>query len=206
MSNNSNVEEEEIKIILLGDSGVGKTNLINTYIGKEFQEDFKSTISGSFANKELEIEDKKYSLYLWDTAGQERFRGVTKLLFKGSQIVILVFDITNKDSFKSLNYWVEASKNIIEDDFIFGVAANKIDLFTKEEEETEQVTDEDIETFANSIGALHAKVSAKVNTVLFSLFMEELVKAFINKGKKKRRDSLKLKKGNKGNKKGGCCN
>ena len=97
----SNNEINEIKIILIGNSGVGKTNLINTSIGLNFNHVENTTASSSFVAKEFIINDEKYTANLWDTAGQEAYRGITQLFFRGSEIVILVYDICSPTSFNA---------------------------------------------------------------------------------------------------------
>ena len=121
----------EIKIILLGESGVGKTNLINILMGIPFNDNEKSSASNSYSEKKVTINNKLYKLNLWDTIGQEKFRQLTKIFYKDSKIVIFVFDITSKESFDELqNYWVRDVKEQIGDDGIVkGVIANKMDLF-----------------------------------------------------------------------------
>ena len=199
MSINPKDDFDEIKAILIGDSGVGKTNLINTSVGLNFEEGKKPTISGSFIEKMINIQNKKYQINLWDTAGQEAYRGVTKLFFKGSQIVFLVYDITNHKSFESLNYWITISKEIIENEFIFGLIGNKNDLFLNEE-----VKEEEANVLAESINSKYKIVSAKTDPERFVAFLTELIidlkKINLideNNGKNK----VKLKEGKKNRKK-----
>ena len=166
-----NEEPEEIKVILIGDSGVGKTNLINTSVGLEFEEDKQSTISGSCLEKIIEINNKKYSLNIWDTAGQEAYRGVTKLFFNGSQIIVLVYDITRHDSFKSLEEWLKICKEILnEEDCVYGIVGNKNDLYLDCE-----VKEEEIQKFAASINSSFRLVSAKTDPENFINYLIELV-------------------------------
>ena len=96
-----------IKAILLGESGVGKTNLINVSIGLDFDESIGSTYFNSFVEKMFKINNEKYIMHLWDTIGQEKFRPLTKLFYKDSKIVIFVYDKANKKSYEALNYWNE---------------------------------------------------------------------------------------------------
>ena len=100
-------EEQDIKIILVGEPYTGKTSLINTAIGLKFIENKElSTVAANFVNKEFQIDGKAYITSLWDTIGQEKFRSLTKIFIKDSKIVVFVFDITNKASFKELNFWM----------------------------------------------------------------------------------------------------
>ena len=108
------------KIVLVGQSGVGKTNIITKYVSNEFSEDTESTNGASFASKEISYDKLKKTLKMeiWDTAGQEKFRSLTRFFYKDAAIAILVYDITRKDSFEELkSYWLSqinqfASKNI----------------------------------------------------------------------------------------------
>ena len=201
MTEKSKEEPEEIKVILIGDSGVGKTNLINTSVGLEFDDGKKPTISGSFIEKIVDINGKKYSINLWDTAGQEAYRGVTKLFFKGSDIVILVYDITNIDSFKSLEEWFKISKEIIDNKFIYGIVGNKNDLYLQC-----QVKEEEARNFAKTMGSKIKIVSAKENPQSFVDFIIELVKEFKQIDIDEKKKFVKLKEEeNKQEEKKNCC-
>ena len=110
------LEDEEIKVILVGESGTGKTSLINVAMGMKFQEGTElTTSSASFVTKIIKIGDKSYSLNLWDTIGQEKFRSLTKIFIKDSKIVIFVYDITNKRSFEELNFWFKTIHDVLGD-------------------------------------------------------------------------------------------
>lgn len=186
---NEDSKSEEVKIILIGDSGVGKTNLINTYVGLGFNESENPTISGNFDTKTLEINDKKYILNLWDTAGQESYRGVTQLFFRGAEIVILVYDIVSPDTFKSLDVWHEMSEDTINNDHIYGIVGNKNDLYLEA-----QVTEEEGMNYAKSINAKFKLVSAKEDPKSFSDFVEDLLLDYKKIEKVERRQSVKLNK------------
>ena len=168
----------EIKIILLGESGVGKTNLINILMGLPFNENEITSTSNSYMEKKVTINKKLYKLNLWDTIGQEKYRQLTKIFYKDSKIVIFVFDITSKRSFDELQkYWVKDVKEQIGDDSIVkGVIANKIDLFIDE-----QVTTEKGEEYAKSIDAKFLSISAKTDgPKKFENFLMSLVEEYIN--------------------------
>ena len=197
-----NEEPEEIKVILIGDSGVGKTNLINTTVGLEFEENKQSTISGSCLEKIIVINNKKYSINLWDTAGQEAYRGVTKLFFNGSQIVILVYDITRHDSFESLAEWLRISKEIIDEDCVYGIVGNKNDLYL-----SSQVKEEEVQKFAASFNSSFKLVSAKTDPERFIDYLIELVKNYkkLNKSEVKNIVKLNNDKNNGNFEKKSCC-
>ena len=164
------VDSEEIKIILIGDSGVGKTNLINTCVGLGFNESENPTITGYFNSKTMVINDKTYSLNLWDTAGQESYRGLTQLFFRGAEIIILAYDITSRKTFESLDEWYEISEDTINNEHIYGIVGNKNDLFVNAE-----ITEEEGDNYAKSKNAKFKLVSAKETPDTFIRFVEELV-------------------------------
>ena len=178
MSNSQEEEEEETKVILVGESGVGKTNLINIITGGEFNEKEKSSSTASFLNKKLIVKDKEYAINLWDTIGQESLRQMAKLFYNNSKIVIFVYDITERNSFDELNkYWVKIIEEKLGKNVIKGIVANKIDLFLNE-----QVTQEEGEEYAKSIGALFLLTSAKTDSPKkFEGFLTKLYEQYLIK-------------------------
>ena len=167
--------EEEIKVILIGESGTGKTSLINATMGLKFKEHLESTTTNSFSSKKVTIGNKDYVLNLWDTIGQEKFRSLTKIFIKDSKIVILVYDITRMQSFKELEFWYKMIHDILGDEPILGICGNKQDLFTKE-----QVKEEEGKKYAGDKNIPFKLTSAK-NPLTFNKFLEELVKMYIEK-------------------------
>ena len=166
-----------IKIILLGESGVGKTNLINIAIGNPFNENEKSTAASSFSEKKIKVKGKEYKLNIWDTIGQESYRQLTKIFYNNSKIVLFVYDITNKKSFDELNYWTKDVESQLGDKIVKGVIANKMDLFLNE-----QVKEEEGEEYANSLGAKFLLFSAKTeNPKKIEQYLAELVEEYLTK-------------------------
>jgi Ras-related protein Rab-7A len=106
-----------LKVIILGDSGVGKTSLMNQYVNKKFDTRYKATIGADFLTKELEVEGTLVTLQIWDTAGQERFQSLGSAFYRGADACILVFDLTNNESFQHLSSW--------HDEFIIQAGQNK---------------------------------------------------------------------------------
>ena len=158
------------KAILLGESGVGKTSLINIVGGGKFNENEVPSISSNFIKKYIEIDSKKYLINIWDTAGQEKYRHLAKIFFHGSDIVILVYDITSKESLNNLEYWYKETKDHINNKFVYGIVGNKKDLYLKEE-----VTENEGRKFAESKGMKFALVSAKNDPKSFNDFLLSLV-------------------------------
>ena len=110
MSNTEN-DEIKIKLIVLGNAGVGKTSIIINFFGGEFQEEILPSTSPQYEEKQLNINDKKVKVRIWDTAGQESYSAITRNHYKGTNIVIFIYDITKKESFERIkNYWYKEFK------------------------------------------------------------------------------------------------
>ena len=157
------------KVVLLGDSGVGKTCIISRYISGAFDNNSPSTNGASYASKILTFENlnKTISLDIWDTAGQEKYKSLTKFFYKDAAVAILVYDITKKDSFENMKgYWYEQLQEFGSKKIILGVAGNKCDMYEKEE-----VNENEAKEFAEKIGAFFEITSAKNNTGITDLFM-----------------------------------
>jgi small GTP-binding protein len=163
------VEQEILKLVLIGESGVGKTCMITRFIDEVFSFDKQSTIGGTFSSKLVKCGNgKNLKLEIWDTAGQERYRSVTKMFYKDANAAILVYDITNKNSFDQLqNYWAEQVKESSPKNIIIAIAANKCDLFDKEVVDEKTARD-----YAKSIGAIFSLTSAKSTAGINDLFIE----------------------------------
>ncbi|GFP79002.1 RAS-related protein rab7 [Phtheirospermum japonicum] len=96
-----------LKVIVLGDSGVGKTSLMNQYVHKKFSQQYKATIGADFVTKELQIDDRLVTLQIWDTAGQERFQSLGVAFYRGADCCVLVYDVNVMRSFDTLDNWHE---------------------------------------------------------------------------------------------------
>ena len=200
------------KVVLLGDSGVGKTCIISRYISGAFDQNSPSTNGASYASKIINFEqlNKTISLDIWDTAGQEKYKSLTKFFYKDAAVAILVYDITQKESFENMKgYWFQQLQEFGSKDLILGVAGNKCDMYEKEE-----VNEGDGKQFADSIGAFFQITSAKNNTGIQDLFMDA-ANRFVNpnfKGSSESKDNaesasntVKLENADKKDKKNKCC-
>jgi small GTP-binding protein len=167
---------QDIKTILVGMSGTGKTNIINAMINQPFDSDQISTQTSSFVDKYIDVNKKKYHIEIWDTAGQEKYRSLTKIFIKDSKIVIFVYDITTMASFEEVDYWVNTVKEILGDIPVYALAGNKKDLFIKEEVEEDLGREK-----AEKIGALFKLTSAKTERNQINDFLKELLDAYIKK-------------------------
>ena len=181
----STYQENHIKVILLGNAGVGKTNLINVAMRRKFESNTASTMSQNFSRKFVEYNGMKYTLEIWDTIGQEKLRSINKLFYKNSKIVIFVYDITKLDSYNDLQMWAkEIDTELGLENVIKGVVGNKIDLYLEEKVP-------DGEKYAESIGADFLRTSAKCddpeifNKYLINLFEKYIKIISDNKSNKK---------------------
>ena len=169
-------EEQDIKVILVGEMGTGKTSLINVLMGGKFVEGAEiTTSSASFVTKQMKIDNKLYSINLWDTIGQEKFRYLTKIFIKDSKIVIFVYDITRLKTFEELEFWFQTIKDVLGENVVLGIVGNKQDLFVKEE-----VKEEKVKKYAAEKKVPFKLTSAK-NPLSFTTFLEELLKTYITK-------------------------
>ncbi|XP_019763685.1 ras-related protein rab7 [Dendroctonus ponderosae] len=121
-----------LKVIILGDSSVGKTSLMNQYVNRKFSNQYKATIGADFLTKEVTIDDRTVTMQIWDTAGQERFQSLGVAFYRGADCCVLVFDVTAPNTFKSLDSWrdeflIQAAPRE-PDNFPFVLLGNKVDL------------------------------------------------------------------------------
>ena len=198
---------QEIKMILLGESGVGKTSIIKRYLNDKFDINETSTLSMSYVGKLIELDNKKIQLNIWDTIGQEKYRSISKLFLNETKIVLLVYSIISEQSFNELDYWYNLYKDLLGEETILGIAGNKMDLYLEQ-----VVSDEKGKEFADSRGAFFALVSAKDNKESIDRFIETLLKAYLNKNSPKNenneeKNTIKLedKKIEDSQKEDGCC-
>ncbi len=126
-------EDYKIKIIVVGDSGVGKTNLINRFASDKFDTNSKATIGVEFVYKTLKINKEVIKIEVWDTAGQERYRAITSSYYKGAKGAIIVYDITNEDSFNNVESWMNEVTKKGQRDIQFLLLGNKKDLVNDRE-------------------------------------------------------------------------
>ena len=160
-----------IKIALLGDSGVGKSSIALRYTNDSFDDNYIATNGAAYSNKVVQKYGDTYQLDIWDTAGQERFRSLGKNFYKDAYIVLLVYDITRLESFENLkNIWYQELKENGEQNPIIAIVGNKSDLY----EEEEIVKEEDARNYAKEIGALFNLVSAKNGLGIENLFKDIL--------------------------------
>ena len=195
-------DDDGIKVILLGETFVGKTSLIKVSIGKYFNSKEGTTLTSNYSVKTFNYNGQEYNFHIWDTIGQEKYRSLTNMFFNNSKIIILVYDITNLNSFKQLEYWYnQVVKLLIEENYLLAIVGNKKDLYNNE-----KVTEEQGKKFAKEKNAKFKLSSAKEDPLSFINFLEELFKEYIDKNKDKldKRKGASLKR-SKHKKKLKCC-
>ena len=171
-------DEVTLKFIILGDSGVGKTNLLLRYVGESFSENYIATLGIDFKMKNIIYNDVKIALQIWDTAGQERFRSITKSFLKGTDGLIFMYDISKKDSFLNLKNWISEIDNSKLPDVKFIICGNKIDL-----EENREVTEEMKKKLSKEFETDIIEISAKKGIKIEEPFDMLINKIFNNMNK-----------------------
>ncbi|XP_062586385.1 ras-related protein Rab-21-like [Saccostrea cucullata] len=163
------------KCVLLGEGCVGKTSLVLRYVENKFNDKHITTLQASFLTKKLNIGGKRVNLSIWDTAGQERFHALGPIYYRDSNGAILVYDITDEDSFQKVKNWVKELRKMLGNEICLCIAGNKIDL-----EKERHVSVAEAEAYAASVGAKHFHTSAKLNKGIEEMFLD-LSKGMIEK-------------------------
>ena len=183
--------DEKIKIMIIGETKTGKTSLISRYCKNEFSgESYLSTIGIDFQIKNLVIKKKKIRLQIWDTAGQERFRNIAKNYFQSSDGFLIVYDIANKDSFETLDYWIEEIKSNSPALTQMILVGNKSDII-----EERQVKTDDGKDYAKNKNIKFFEVSAKKGTnvnEVFECLVKDILHNFSPNDISKKRGTKKL--------------
>ena len=151
------------KILILGDSGVGKTSLMNQYVKQKFTQQYRATVGADFMSKDVQIDDKQVSLQIWDTAGQDRFQTLGAAFYRGTDCCVLVYDITDKKSFEDLEDWrkefINQGNPNDPESFPFIIVGNKVD-----KQDQRKVTEKEAKDWCTSVGKTsmqHFECSAK---------------------------------------------
>merc|ERR1711936_607117 len=143
------------KIVLLGEGCVGKTSCVLRYVDDKFNTSHLTTLQAAFMNKKVKVGERTINLAIWDTAGQERFHALGPIYYRDSNGAILVYDITDVDSFQKVKNWVKELRRMLGQEVCLCIAGNKTDL-----EKSRHVTVEEAEAYAASVGAKHFHTSA----------------------------------------------
>ena len=149
------------KVVIIGDSGVGKSNILKRMLNKEFDENSKSTVGVDFGTIHSKVKESKCQIQIWDTAGQERFRSITSVYYKGTHGAIIVYDITSQNSFNSIENWYNDLKSYITEDILLILIGNKSDL-----KDSRIISEEVARKKAKDYNMLFIETSAKDNVCI----------------------------------------
>ena len=182
-------DEYVYKVLLLGDTTVGKTCFLMKYTDKTFQDIHMATIGLDYRLKSMKLKSgKNIKLQIWDTAGQDRFRAITKNYYKGSHGIILIYDVTNVQTFENVKQWVSQIREEASANVIIYIAGNKIDM-----EEERKVNKEEGEKLAEELGFPFVETSAKSGININETFedlVERIDKIYGNSPQKVTRNNL----------------
>ena len=166
-----------VKVVLLGESGVGKTSIISQFTSGKFNPRCPTSVSAQFISKQIKFPkyNKILKFDIWDTVGQEKYRSLAKIFYKDARIIIFVYDITTEFSFEAIkDFWYKETNENADNEPILALVANKMDLY-----KDEQVKNEDGKEYADKINAIFQNTSAQNNSGIDKLF-ENLGKKFLD--------------------------
>ena len=169
------------KIVMIGDSGVGKSCILLRFADDKFNENFYATIGVDFRFKNVMVDDKSVKLQIWDTAGQERFKTITSAYYRGADGIIIVYDITDRNSFAHIKDWLDDVNKYTDDNPLKIIVGNKIDLI-----KDKQINNNDMKTMTAQTGIEIIECSAK-DSIKINDLMEIMTKKLIEKKKKRRK-------------------
>ena len=159
------------KLVILGDTAVGKSCVVLRYVRDDFSEFQESTIGAAFLSHTAELGSQSVKFEIWDTAGQERYRSLAPMYYRGSAAAVIVYDITNKESFSGAKSWVKELERRAGSDIVVALAGNKSDMESKRNIEFEEVS-----AYAQENNLLHFEISAKTGANIKELFTEVATK------------------------------
>jgi len=177
-SNNQARQQQKFKVVLLGEGCVGKSSLVLRYCSNKFNENHEQTVQSSFCSKRLNINNQRVLLEIWDTAGQERYHALAPMYYRESHGAVLVYDVTDMDSFDRVQNWVKELRKVLGKEVVLVIAGNKIDL-----EREKCVSEESALEYAETVNASHHYTSAKLNKGIDELFLD-LTKSMLDSASK----------------------
>lgn len=155
------------KLVLLGDSAVGKSCLVVRFVRDEFFEFQEPTIGAAFLTQTVQLDDCTVKYEIWDTAGQERYRSLAPMYYRGAAAAVIVFDITKKDSFNGAKSWVKELQRRGDSNVVIALAGNKADMESKRKVQTEEA-----QQYAKDNDIIYMETSAKTSLNVKKLFTE----------------------------------
>ena len=206
---NNQKESYKFKVVVVGDSGVGKTNLIKRFVSNEFKSDSKATVGVEFLSKNFIINGEIFKIEIWDTAGQERYKSITTAYYKGAKGAMIVYDVTNQTSFDNVDKWYNEIKEKASKNINLIVIGNKNDLIDKKIINSESSI-EKAKSFGIAIMETSALSASNVKEAFYLILKEmyKSLKSMINDGDKKENvqgNGVQLNTTEKTKKKKKCC-
>ena len=169
----------KLKLIVVGNQGTGKSCILNRFINETFDEKYQATIGLDFQSKNITIHDQDVRLIIYDTAGQEKFRSLIPMYIREAQIILLVYDISDKDSFDAMPNWIQEVKEVLNKEVVFALIGNKMDL-----ESQRKVSYEEGKKLAEKNNFVFQEVSAKTGKNFENLFEVQIFETVYNKFRK----------------------
>ena len=169
----------KLKLIVVGNQGTGKSSILNRFVNETFDEKYQATVGLDFHSKNITIHDQDVRLIIYDTAGQEKFRSLIPMYIREAQIILFIYDISDKESFDSIPKWIQQVNDVINKEVVFALIGNKLDL-----ESNRKVTFEEGKKLAEKSNYVFQEVSAKTGENFEKLFEVQIFEAVYNKFKK----------------------
>ena len=168
----------KLKLIVVGNQGTGKSSILNRFVNETFDENYQATIGLDFHSKNITIHDQDVRLIIYDTAGQEKFRSLIPMYIREAQIILFIYDISDKESFDSIPKWIQQVNDVINKEVVFALIGNKLDL-----ESNRKVTFEEGKKLAEKNNYVFQEVSAKTGDNFEKLFEVQIFEGVYNKFK-----------------------
>lgn len=175
----NNEHDYAIKTLIIGDSGVGKSSIMNQFVESKYSDSYQCTIGVDYKTVFVNIQDKSIKFLIWDTAGQERFKSITKIYYRGAQVIIFVFDITDRISFDNIPKWIKETEQTVPNSYIKILVGNKCDFDNQtnpsiyQTNKKRQVSKEDALEMVKTYGFIsYYETSAKTNKGIEDFFLE----------------------------------
>ena len=188
----------QFKVVLLGESAVGKSSLVLRFVKREFHEFQESTIGAAFLTQTVQIDDTTVKFEIWDTAGQERYHSLAPMYYRGAQAALVVYDITSKDSFIKAQNWVRELQRQSNTNIVIALVGNKLDLAS-----ARSVENNEARLFADENNVLFMETSAKTAINVVEVFTA--IATRLPKGDVEKDTTIKPKSDELTKKSGGCC-
>ena len=169
----------KLKLIVVGNQGTGKSCILNRFVNETFEENYQATIGLDFQSKNITIHDQDVRLIIYDTAGQEKFRSLIPMYIREAQIILLVYDISDKDSFDAMPNWIQEVKEVLNKEVVFALIGNKMDL-----ESQRKISYEEGKKLAEKNNFVFQEISAKTGKNFENLFEVQIFETVYNKFRK----------------------